>query len=72
MIAGAAELASTEIGPSNLRTRLETLTFAGVVTRYTFTFTRHAGFNADDLALLRWDRQRGAAFIAPRTAEDTR
>ena len=37
-----------------LRDRLETLTFAGVATRYSFTPMRHSGFAVADLAYLRW------------------
>ena len=54
------------------RLRLETLTFGGVVTRYTFTFTRHAGFTPDDLAYLRWNAQRNAPFLAPDPKEDAK
>lgn len=37
-----------------LRDRIETTTFAGVVTRYSFTPARRSGFAVADLAYLRW------------------
>ncbi len=40
--------------PERLRDAVERLTFSGVVTRYSFTPDRHAGFDAADLAALRW------------------
>ena len=55
-----------------LRLRLETLTFGGVVTRYAFNFTRHAGFTPDDLAYLRWNAQRNAPFLAPDPKADAK
>ena len=60
----AAAVAPSEVDPSRLRLRLETLTFGGVVTDYAFTFTRHAGFALQDLAYLRWNAQRGAPAVA--------
>jgi ABC-type branched-subunit amino acid transport system substrate-binding protein len=42
------------IGPVALRDRLQSGTFAGVATTYTFSASRRAGFNAGDLALLRY------------------
>lgn len=62
-IDGAAELAPTELDPTHLRQRLETFTFAGVVTLYSFTPVRHVGFATDDLAYLRWNGDRNAPFL---------
>lgn len=64
-IEGAAELAPSELDPAHLRQRLETFTFAGVVTLYSFTPVRHVGFASDDLAYLRWNGDRNAPFLAP-------
>ena len=68
----AAALAPSELDAPRLRLRLETLTFGGVVTRYTFSFTRHAGFTPDDLAYLRWNGQRNAPFLATDPKEDAK
>ena len=62
---GAAELTRDELDPAHLRQRLETFTFAGVVTLYSFTPVRHVGFASDDLAYLRWNGDRNAPFLAP-------
>jgi ABC-type branched-subunit amino acid transport system substrate-binding protein len=48
------------IDPVAVRDRLQYGTFAGVATTYSFSMARHAGFNAGDLALLR--------YVAPRTS----
>lgn len=72
ILQSAAALAPSELDASRLRLRLETLTFGGVVTTYHFTFTHHAGFSTDDLALLRWNAQRSAPFIAPSPTEAAR
>ena len=48
---GAAE---KSIDPMSVRTRLQSGTFAGVATTYTFSASQHAGFDAGDLALLRY------------------
>jgi branched-chain amino acid transport system substrate-binding protein len=61
----AARQAPADLDAASLRVRLETGGYAGVVTRYSFTPQRHAGFSLDDLAYLRWNPQRGAPFIAP-------
>lgn len=63
-IEGAAALAPSELDPAHLRQRLETFTFAGVVTLYSFTPIRHVGFATDDLAYLRWNAGRNAPFLA--------
>src|SRR5205823_1050965 len=68
----AAALAPSELDAPRLRLRLETLTFGGVVTRYAFNFTRHAGFTPDDLAYLRWNAQRNAPFLATDPKEDAK
>lgn len=68
----AAALAPNELDPPRLRLRLDTLTFGGVVTTYAFTFTHHAGFTVDDLAYLRWNAQRGAAYVALDPKEEAR
>lgn len=56
----AARQAPTELDAGNLRLRLETTTFRGVVTRYSFDPQRHAGFALEDLAYLRWNAERDA------------
>ena len=65
---GMLELAATQessepAGPMDVRVRIETGGYAGVVTRYAFTPQRHAGFTADDLVFMRWNAQRGTPFI---------
>lgn len=72
IINAAAEEAPSELEGPRLRLRLETLTFVGVVTRYSFTFTRHAGFAPDDLAYLRWNARAGAPFLATEPRENPR
>lgn len=42
------------IGPVAVRDRLQSGTFTGVATTYTFSLAQHAGFNTGDLALLRY------------------
>jgi ABC-type branched-subunit amino acid transport system substrate-binding protein len=71
LIDAAASTGPTEMDAARLRQRLEATTFAGIATRYTFTSARHVGFAADDLALLRWDAQRGSPFIASRVRDGT-
>jgi hypothetical protein len=56
----AARQAPTELDAGNLRLRLETSTFRGVVTRYAFDPQRHAGFATVDLAYLTWSTDREA------------
>ena len=68
----AARQAPTELDAARLRLRLETTTFLGVVTRYSFSPQRHAGFTPEDLALLRWNASRGAPFIVPTPASPLR
>jgi ABC-type branched-subunit amino acid transport system substrate-binding protein len=46
------------IDPAHVRDQLESGTFAGVATTYTFSPSQHAGFNTSDLALLRYVGQR--------------
>jgi len=60
LIDTAARQAPSELDAGNLRLRLETSTFRGVVTRYTFDPQRHAGFAIEDLAYLRWNVVRDA------------
>lgn len=72
ILQNAAALAPNELDPSRLRLRLDTLTFGGVVTTYSFTFTHHAGFALGDLAYLRWNAQRGAPFVALDPKEEAR
>jgi ABC-type branched-subunit amino acid transport system substrate-binding protein len=59
----AARMAPTELDAGNLRLRIETSAFLGVVTRYSFNPQRHAGFAIEDLAYLRWDAQRDAPAL---------
>lgn len=63
LIASAAAAAPSELDAERLRLRLENSTFAGLVTTYTFTPARHAGFALPDLALLRWNAQRGLPVV---------
>jgi ABC-type branched-subunit amino acid transport system substrate-binding protein len=65
MIDAAAEQAPSELDGARLRLRLETTTFAGVVTQYSFTPSRHAGFATEDLVYLRWNAARGLPVRAP-------
>jgi hypothetical protein len=66
LIAAAARQAPAEIDGPRLRLRLEATTFAGIVTQYSFTPSRHAGFASEDLVYLRWNAVRGAPFVAPK------
>ena len=68
----ASQLEQSDLDAAHLRLRLETLTFAGVVTRYQFTPTRHVGFASDDLAYLRWSPDRSAPFLAADAKEDAK
>jgi hypothetical protein len=52
--------AADGIDPGSVRDRLQSGTFTGVATTYTFSRSQHAGFNTGDLALLR--------YVAPRVA----
>jgi ABC-type branched-subunit amino acid transport system substrate-binding protein len=63
VIESAAAAAPSELDAARLRLRLETTTFAGIVSRYSFTPTRHAGFSLDDLAFLRWNTQRNVPVL---------
>jgi ABC-type branched-subunit amino acid transport system substrate-binding protein len=54
MIDAVAEALGGTPDRTRLRDRLEATTFGGITTRYTFTATRHAGFDTADLVLLRW------------------
>src|SRR5437868_4226818 len=51
LVASAAEGGTA---PSDVRDRLQSGTFTGVATTYAFSPSQHAGFNAGDLALLRY------------------
>ena len=63
LIYAAGEAAPNEHDSARLRLRVEQLTFAGVVTRYSFTSSRHAGFfSVDDLVFLEWS---GKPVLAP-------
>jgi ABC-type branched-subunit amino acid transport system substrate-binding protein len=69
LIDGAAERAGGTPDRMRLREGLEATTFAGITTRYTFTATRHAGFDAADLVYLRWGSGRRVGFaLAPEPA----
>jgi len=65
LIDAAAEIAPSELDGARLRLRLEASTFAGVVTQYSFTSSRHAGFAVDDLVYLRWNAVLGVPYVAP-------
>jgi ABC-type branched-subunit amino acid transport system substrate-binding protein len=71
LIDAAASTAPAEMDAARLRQRLEATTFPGIATRYTFTSARRVGFGVDDLALLRWDAQRGSPFVAPPARDGT-
>jgi ABC-type branched-subunit amino acid transport system substrate-binding protein len=60
LLASAAE---GGIDPVRVRDRLQSGTFAGVATTYTFSPSRHAGFNTGDLALLRYVSGRSAPAV---------
>ena len=51
LLASAAE---KNIDPVSVRDRLQSGTFTGVATTYTFSQSQHAGFNTGDLAVLRY------------------
>jgi ABC-type branched-subunit amino acid transport system substrate-binding protein len=51
LLSSAAE---KSIDPVSVRDRLQSGTFTGVATTYTFSPSQHAGFNVADLALLRY------------------
>ena len=69
LIDAASASASGAIDRAVLRERLEATTFAGITTRYSFTPTRHAGFDIADLAYLRWITGARAGFaLAPEPA----
>jgi ABC-type branched-subunit amino acid transport system substrate-binding protein len=55
-----ARAAEKGIDPAGVRDRLQSGTFAGIATTYTFSPSQHAGFDYGDLALLR--------YVAPRVA----
>ena len=52
------------IDPQSVRDQLQSGTFTGVATTYTFSPSQHAGFNAGDLGLLR--------YVGPRTSPTLR
>lgn len=69
LIDAAAESAGGAPDRARLRDRLEATTFAGIATRYTFTATRHAGFDTVDLVFLRWSVGARVGFaLAPEPA----
>ena len=57
LLSSAAE---KSIDPQSVRDQLQSGTFTGVATTYTFSPSQHAGFNPGDLALLR--------YVGPRTS----
>jgi ABC-type branched-subunit amino acid transport system substrate-binding protein len=58
-----ASAAGGGMDPVRVRDRLQSGTFAGVATTYTFSPSRHAGFNTGDLALLRYVSGRSAPAV---------
>jgi hypothetical protein len=58
-----ASAAADGIDPVGVRDRLQSGTFAGVATTYTFSPSQHAGFNTGDLALLRYVGARAAPAL---------
>jgi hypothetical protein len=66
LIQSAAERGGGIPDRMRLREGLEATTFAGITTRYSFTASRHAGFDAVDLVFLRWgSRGRTGFSLAP-------
>jgi ABC-type branched-subunit amino acid transport system substrate-binding protein len=61
LLASAAE---KNIDPVSVRDQLQSGTFTGVATTYTFSQSQHAGFNTGDLALLR--------YVAPKVSPAVR
>jgi ABC-type branched-subunit amino acid transport system substrate-binding protein len=55
--------AEKSIDPQSVRDRLESGTFVGVATAYTFTPFQHAGFSGLDLVLLRYVSARAAPTL---------
>ncbi len=55
--------AEKSIDPVHVREQLQSGTFTGVATTYTFSPSQHAGFNAGDLALLRFVGQRSSPAL---------
>jgi len=55
--------AEKSIDPQSVRERLESGTFVGVATAYTFTPFQHAGFSSLDLVLLRYVSARAAPTL---------
>ncbi len=69
LIDAAAESVGGTPDRARLRDRLEATTFAGITTRYTFTATRHAGFDTVDLVYMRWSSGARPGFaLAPEPA----
>jgi ABC-type branched-subunit amino acid transport system substrate-binding protein len=66
LINAAAESAGGTPDRARLRERLEATTFAGIVTRYSFTPARHAGFDTADLVYLRWSSGARVGFALAR------
>jgi len=58
-----ASAAAAGIDPAAVRDRLQSGTFAGIATTYTFSPSQHAGFNTGDLALLRYVGQRSSPAV---------
>jgi ABC-type branched-subunit amino acid transport system substrate-binding protein len=58
-----ASAAADGIDPVGVRDRLQSGTFAGIATTYTFSQSQHAGFNTGDLALLRYIGQRASPAV---------
>ena len=58
-----ASAADSGTAPDAVRDRLQSGTFAGVATTYAFGPSQHAGFNAGDLALLRYAGQRSSPTL---------
>jgi len=58
-----ASAADSGTAPNAVRDRLQSGTFAGVATTYAFGPSQHAGFNAGDLALLRYAGQRSSPTL---------
>jgi ABC-type branched-subunit amino acid transport system substrate-binding protein len=69
LIDAAAGSAGGTPDRARLRDRLEATTFSGITTRYAFSASRHAGFDAVDLVYLRWSVGARVGFaLAPEPA----
>jgi hypothetical protein len=62
-LAVLSSAAERSIDPQSVRDRLQSGTFAGIATTYTFSPSQHAGFSSADLGLLRYASARAAPTL---------